>query len=92
MSNHTDRACAVNLIIRCLKSGNAAGAMQICTEGLRGEAKEKSIYHYYRALILISSRQFAPAEKELEQIRIREIPQLENKIKILQNAVKKRTL
>ena len=90
-SNWSDRAAGVNLITSSCRAGNMRLAMQTIHEGIEGPAKEKSIYHYYKALLLVSARKFDAAEKELAQIKESEIPQLEKKIQILRKVVRKKS-
>ncbi len=91
-SNHSDRSAAVNLITSSLRSGNTALAVQTCQQGINGPAKEKSIYHYYMALIYVSAGNFSGAEKELACVREHEIPHLKEKITILRQVVQRKSL
>jgi hypothetical protein len=90
-SGETDRAAAVNLITSSLRAGNMKLALQTIDQGIAGPAKEKSIFHYYKALLLISNHRFAAAEKELAQIKENEIPHLKKKIHILQQVVQRKS-
>ena len=90
-SNWSDRAAGVNLITSALRAGNVKLAMQTCDSGIQGPAEEKSIYHYYKALLLASGRQFDAAEKELTQVRESEILHLKKKIQILRQVVQRKS-
>jgi hypothetical protein len=90
-SNWSDRAAGVNLITSSCRAENMRLAMQTIDQGIAGPAKEKSIYHYYKALILTSNRRFAEAEKELAEIRENEIPHLKKKIHILRQVVQRKS-
>ena len=90
-SNWSDRAAGVNLITSSCRAGNMPLAMQTIEQGIKGPAKEKSIYHYYKALILVSNHRFSDAEKELAQIRENEIPHLKKKIHILRQVVQRKS-
>jgi hypothetical protein len=90
-SGETDRAAAVNLITSSLRAGNMKLALQTIDQGIAGPAKEKSIFHYYKALLLISNHRFAAAEKELAQIKENEIPHLKKKIHTLQQVVQRKS-
>ena len=90
-SRWTDRAAAVNLITGALKAGNVKLAVQTCEQGIAADTKEKSIYHYYLAVIFTSSRQFDRAENELRQINEKEIPALRKKIQYLRQVVKRKS-
>ena len=90
-SNHSNRAAGVNLITSSLRANNTKLALQTIQEGIDGPAKEKSIYHYYKALILTSNRQFDAAEKELRKVNENEIPHLKKKIQILRQVVQRKS-
>lgn len=90
-SRWSDRAAAVNLITSSCRAGNMRLAMQTIEQGISGPAKEKSIYHYYKAVILTSNRQFSAAGKELAQIKEEEIPSLKKKIQILRKVVQRKS-
>ena len=90
-SNCSDRAAGVNLITSSLRANNMKLALQTIQDGIDGPAKEKSIYYYYKALILTSNRQFDAAEKELAQVRENEIPHLKKKIQILRQVVQRKS-
>ena len=90
-SRCTDRAAAVNLITSSCRAGNMRLALQTIDQGIAGPAKEKSIFHYYKALLLISNHRFAAAEKELAQIKENEIPHLKKKIHTLQQVVQRKS-
>ena len=91
-SRYTDRAAAVNLITCALRNGNFALAERTCHEGITGAAEEKSIYHYYLALIYASQNQFGKAEKHLLQIREQEIPSLRIKLQHLKQVVRRKSI
>ena len=91
-SGCSDRAAAVNLISSALRSGHLKLAAQTCQEGIRGPAQEKSIYHYYTAVIWTAVRNFPEAEKALAQVRESEIPLLKKKIQILRQVLERKSL
>lgn len=90
-SNCSDRAAGVNLITSSLRANNMKLALQTIQDGIDGPAKEKSIYYYYKALILTSNRQFDAAEKELSKVNENEIPHLKKKIQILRRVVQRKS-
>ena len=91
-SGFADKTCGVNLILRFIRLGNFSSAANVCAEGISGPAREKSVYHYYMAIIFASARNFDAAAKELEKIRPDEIPELESKLDRLRKIVREKHL
>ena len=91
-SGSADKTCGVNLILRFIRLGDLSSAAKVCAEGISGPAREKSVYHYYMAVILASSRNFDAAAGELEKIRPGEIPELRAKLDRLRKIVREKHL